>query len=297
MLKFLFLASRPKQWTKNLIIFFPAVFTVGNPWETVNTPESAWVIGQTCVAFVLFSILSSSVYLVNDVFDIDSDREHPTKRLRPVASNCLSPKLAFTLASGLAFISIGLAFLLMPLFGWIMVGYLILMTTYSVGLKRIVLLDVLAISGGFVLRAIAGVVVLQVPVSPWLYTCTGLGALFIALAKRRSELVTSVGVTRNHRSTLAIYTLPLLDQLIVIAATSTLLAYTLYTFTADNLPENHAMMATIPFVTYGLFRYLFLVYARNRGENPEQILITDIPLIATICLWLGTAWSVLLLFR
>ena len=171
------------------------------------------------------------------------------------------------------------------------------MMVYTTALKRLILLDVFAISAGFVLRAVAGAAVLQVPISPWLYICTGLGALFIALAKRRSELVSAGEHAGSQRDTLEWYTPSLLDQLMVVVATSVMLTYSLYSFTAGSLPENHAMMFTIPFVVYGVFRYLYLVHVKNLGESPEDILITDLPLIATIVLWLATAATILVIFR
>ncbi len=296
-LKSLVVAARPKQWTKNLIIFFALIFTIDDAWRVGDTDKALSLVGQTGLAFLVFSMLSAAVYLVNDIFDLEADRAHPSKRLRPIASGQLPVQLAWSGAAALTLAGVTVSFLLVPEFGWVALAYLALMAVYSVLLKRIVLLDVFAISAGFVLRAVAGAAVLQVPISPWLYTCTGLGALLIALAKRRSELVASRGLAQRQRETLAVYTVPLLDQFIAIVATSTLLAYTLYTFTAPNLPENHAMMLTIPFVVYGLFRYLFLVHSENLGEAPEEVLITDIPLIVTIMLWLATASTVLVLFR
>ena len=186
--------------------------------------------------------------------------------------------------------------MLEPDFGWVSSGYLLLMLTYSTMLKRLAVLDVLTISAGFVLRSVAGAAVLQVPISPWLYICTGLGALFIALAKRRSELARAGERAPSQRDTLEWYTTGLLDQLTAVVATSVVIAYSFYTFTAPNLPDNHIMMLTIPFVVYGLFRYMFLVHTHNMGENPEDILITDVPLIACIALWLVTAAAVLIVW-
>ena len=296
-LKSLLVAARPKQWTKNLIVFFALIFTINDAWTLDDLDRAIPSIFQVTLAFLLFSTLSAAVYLVNDIFDLEADRVHPYKRLRPIPSGQLSVLFAWFAAATLSTASISLSFLLMLEFGWIMLIYLFLMTAYSTVLKRIVLLDVFAISAGFVLRAVSGAAVLEVPISPWLYTCTGLGSLMIALAKRRSELISSQGTYEKQRETLASYTVPLLDLLIAIVATSTLLAYALYIFTAINLPENHAMLATIPFVVYGLLRYLSIVYSKNLGEAPEEVLITDIPLIVTIVLWLATASTILVLFR
>ena len=288
-------AIRPKQWTKNLLVYFALLFTIGEYWEEPGAALS--LIGRTTLAFALFSALSGAVYLINDIADVEKDRLHPKKRSRPVASGQLAIGVAWLGASGLTALSLALSFVLEPLFGWVALGYFILMTAYSGALKQIVLVDVFCISGGFVMRAVAGAAVLQVPISPWLYICTGLGALFIALAKRRSELSLAGERAEGQRATLGWYTTPLLDQLIAIVAPSTLLAYTLYTFTAPNLPENHAMMLTIPFVVYGLFRYMYLVHAKELGESPEDILLTDVPLMGSIVLWLATAAAILVIFR
>ena len=296
-LKALVVSARPKQWTKNLIVFFALFFTAGEAWS-LDTPDVAVsFVWRAVAAFAIFSTLSSAVYLINDVLDVDRDREHPRKKLRPIASGALSTSTAWLSAAVLGAVGLGLAFVLEPIFGLVALAYLALMLGYSATLKNFILLDVFSIAGGFVLRAVAGAAVLQVPVSPWLYTCTGLGALLIALSKRRSELVIAGDGAGKQRETLETYTTPLLDQFIAIVAPSTLLAYTLYTFTAPNLPDNSSMMLTIPFVAYGLFRYIYLVHSRDLGENPEDILITDVPLIVSMVLWLATAATVLIAFR
>ena len=290
-------ATRPKQWTKNLLVYFALFFTVNENWEAGDIDLAVSLLAKTTLAFALFSALSGAVYLVNDLLDADSDRRHPRKRHRPIASGRLPVPFAWAGAATLAIVSLALAFVLEPDFGWVAVGYLALMLAYSTVLKHQVLLDVFAISGGFVLRAIAGAAVIQAPISPWLYTCTALGALLIALAKRRSELTQAGDSAGRQRETLNLYSTPLLDQLIAIVAPSTILTYTLYTFTAPNLPENHAMMLTIPFVVYGLFRYMFLVHNRDMGESPEDVLITDVPLMVSITLWLASAATILLVYR
>ena len=293
----LLVSTRPKQWTKNLIVYFAMFFSLEEAWELGQASSFLPVLGKTTVAFALFSAITGAVYLVNDIFDVEQDRRHPTKRRRPIASGRVSVPMAWAMVFGLVALGLGLSFALAPLFGWVCVGYLALMLSYTIILKRLVLLDVFSISAGFVLRAVAGAAVLDVPISPWLYICTGLGALLIALAKRRSELAAAGEAAAGQRGTLEIYTTHLLDQFIAIVAPSTLLAYTLYTFTAPNLPDNHAMMLTIPFVVYGLFRYIYLVHTRNLGENPEDILITDAPLLVSIGLWLVTAAAILVVFR
>ena len=293
----LVLSTRPKQWTKNLLIFLVLFFTVNEAWDPDDLDEILSLASRTILAFVIFSALSGAVYLFNDVFDIERDRRHPRKRFRPIASGHLPIPMAMGAAAILIAGGLGSAFVLEPLFGGVSLAYVATMVVYTLVLKQIILLDVFAISTGFVLRAVAGAAVIQMPISPWLYICTGLGSLFIALAKRRSELVVAKEKAGSLRDTLEWYTIALLDQFMAMVATSVALAYSLYTFTAPNLPENHTMMLTIPFVVYGLFRYMFLVHTRDLGENPEDILITDWPLIITIVLWLATAATILVVFR
>ena len=290
-------AARPKQWTKNLLVFLALFFTVNEAWDPQALGTVTSLLGRTTLAFVVFSVLSGAIYLVNDLFDIESDRRHPKKRFRPIASGRLPTSVAWAAAAVLGPAAVASAFLLEPPFGVVTLVYAATMVTYTLVLKRLMLLDVFAISAGFVLRVVAGATVLEVPISPWLYICTALGALFIALAKRRSELASMGEHAAGLRDTLEWYTLGLLDQFLVTVATSVVVAYTLYTFTASNLPDNHAMMFTIPFVVYGLLRYMFLVHTKNMGENPEDILITDWPLLVCIVLWLLTAASILVVFR
>ena len=296
-LRALVLSTRPKQWTKNVIIYFAFFFTIQDAWDPQDLNDVGSLFGKTTLAFVLFSIITGAVYLFNDIFDAEKDRHHPKKRSRPLASGQLSIPVAAVAASLLVTTGLALSFLLEPSFGVVSLIYLATMIAYTLLLKRVALLDVMAISAGFVLRAAAGAVVIDVPISPWLYICTGLGALLIALGKRRNELELAGDDAGSQRDALEDYTPRLLDQLIAIVAPSTLVAYILYTFTADNLPTNNAMMLTIPFVIYGLFRYLYLVHRKNLGENPEDILITDLPLILDILLWLATAAAVLLIFK
>ena len=295
--KGLLLSTRPKQWTKNLIIYFALFFSAGEAWHYQDIALTISLLGRTTSAFILFSALTGAVYLLNDILDTAGDRHHPTKCLRPIASGQVPLTVAWATSAGLAVTAFSLSFLLFPAFALVAFGYLLTMVAYSVVLKHIVLIDVFAISAGFVLRAVAGATVLQVPISPWLYICTALGALLIALSKRRSELVLAGNNAGRQRDTLGHYTTSLIDQLIAIVAPSTLLVYILYTFTAFNVPENQAMMLTIPFVAYGLFRYIYLVHVKVLGENPEDILVSDMPLITSIALWLATAATVLVVFR
>ena len=290
-------ATRPKQWTKNLLIYLPLFFTINEAWNPEDMGDMSSLIGRTTLGFVIFSALSGAIYLANDIFDIQRDRQHPKKRLRPIASGQLAIPVAWVASAILTVIGLSAGFVLEPLFGAMCLAYVGTMVVYTLMLKRLILLDVFAISTGFVLRAVAGAAVLEVPISPWLYICTGMGALFIALAKRRGELALAGDHAGSQRDTLEWYTPGVLDHFMAVVATSALLSYSLYTFTASNLPENHTMMLTIPFVAYGLFRYIYLVYTKGLGETPEEILITDLPLIISIVLWLATAATILVMFR
>ena len=268
---------RPRQWSKNLLLFAGVVFAakVGDPLR--------WV--EACTAFLAYCAASSAAYLVNDVVDVERDRAHPFKRRRPVASGELSPRAAIAAATVLvlgafAFVSaLGLdsvAFL---------AGFLVLQGAYSWGLKHVVLVDVFAIAALFVIRAAAGAVAVDVRISPWLLLVTALLALFLALAKRRSELA----VQGPTRPVLEGYSVPFVDQLITVTVASTIAAYAIYTFTA----HSPALMATIPFVVFGLFRYLLLVHRDDLGEEPENVLIGDRPLVCAVVGWAVTAALVL----
>lgn len=297
MVRALVVGMRPKQWTKNLIIFFALLFTVGEAWSPGSAADAGPLIVDSVLAFLLFSALSGAVYLLNDVTDVERDRVHPKKRGRPVATGQLPRSVALSVAAGVVAAALALSFVLETDFGWVALSYTALMIAYSLLLKRVVILDVFVIGAGFVLRAVAGAAVLQVPISPWLYTCTGLGALVIALGKRRSELVAAGEGASGQRDSLRGYSLKLIDQLTYTVVPGTLIAYILYTFTADNLPDNFAMAVTIPFVLYGLMRYVYLVNVRGLGENPEDLLISDTHLVVTVALWLVASTLVLALFR
>jgi 4-hydroxybenzoate polyprenyltransferase len=270
-------AMRPRQWTKNLLVFAALIFDL-------KLDEPARV-GLAVVAFGCFCLASGGVYLVNDLVDREADRRHPLKRLRPIASGRLPERLAVFAAAAAFVLAPGVAALIRPGFGVIIVSYLALMLAYSFWIKHVVILDVFAISGGFVLRAAGGAVALGVPISPWLYVCTVLLALFLGFGKRRNEIRLLEHAAGLHRRNLDEYSVGLLDQLIMLTAAATIMSYSLYTFTAPTLPANHAMMLTIPFVLYGIFRYLLLVYVRDEGGAPEQLLLSDRPLLGSVMLW------------
>jgi len=274
----LFKTMRPKQWTKNVFIFTALVFD-----EKLFTPSPLL---KTIAAFILFCLTSSAVYLINDVVDIEKDRQHPTKRLRPLPSGHLKPSVAIAAAVLIPLVTLPLSFLLDLHFGFVALAYLLTMIVYSFVLKNIVILDVLTVAAGFVLRVAAGAIVVEVErFSPWLYICATLVALFIGISRRRHELVLLAENANEHRASLNEYSLPLLDEMISVVASATVIAYCLYTFSAPNLPPNHAMMLTIPFVLYGIFRYLYLIHVKNKGGTPEEIFLSDLPIIIALGLW------------
>lgn len=282
-------ALRPKQWTKNLLVFIGAVFTL----QLTDAPAMS----SALAAFVVFCLLSSAGYLVNDVLDLEADRQHPTKRQRPIARGALSIRGALILAAVLAGAGLLLALQLRPGFAAVAAGYLGLTLLYSVVLKHLVLIDLFAIAGGFLLRAVGGAVVVSVPVSPWLHVCTILVALFLGLAKRRQELTIQEAAPASRRRSLADYSIELVDQLMNIVMAATIMAYSLYTFSAPNRPRNEAMMLTIPLVLYGLFRYLYLVRVKALGGSPEDLLFSDRPLLGAAIAWAVVSIGVLYLMR
>ena len=278
MLKSLLRAMRPRQWAKNVFIFAALVFD-----GQLARPEP---LARTFVGFVMLCLISSSVYLVNDIADLEADRRHPVKRTRPIASGELSVRPAAVAAGLLALASLAISFALGAEFGWIVAGYFGLNLLYSLWLKHAAIIDVLIIAAGFVLRVAAGVSLIQVSrFSPWLYVCTTLLALIIGFGKRRAELLLLAEGANAHRPVLDGYNVELLDQLIVVVSATTIMAYSLYTFSAENLPANHLMMLTIPFVLYGIFRYLRLIHVEKFGGAPEELILTDRPLLITLLLW------------
>jgi len=288
---------RPKQWTKNLLVFLALIFSMNLYWEPFDLASVGYLLARAAAAFVLFCMVSSSEYLINDLVDVENDRQHPQKRLRPLASGMLKPSYALATAILLLTVSMSLSFWLSRLFGIVVLGYVALILLYSFVLKHIVIVDVFTIAAGFVLRAVAGAVVINVPISPWLYICTVLGALFLGFSKRRHELVLLNDDAPKHRRSLEEYTPQLLEQMIAVVAPAAVIAYSLYTFSAANLPQNHAMMLTIPFVIYGIFRYLYLVHSKNLGGSPEEILLSDLPLIVDIALWVAASSVILFMYR
>jgi 4-hydroxybenzoate polyprenyltransferase len=274
---------RPRQWTKDLIVYAALIFS--------GEAGDLHKFGQATLAVVVFCLLSGSVYVINDMADVERDRLHPTKRLRPLASGALGMRPAAAAAAVTAALGLALAAFAGPGLLVVASAFLGLQLAYSLFIKQLVILDAMAIAGGFVLRVAGGAVAIGVSVSPWIILCTGLLALFLALVKRRYELV-AVDDAADHRPALAHYTQDFLDSMIAALAAATIVSYCLYTFLAREHREPAWMMLTIPFVVYGLFRYLYLVHLRGLGGNPDEILVSDVPLIVDIVLFVIVALAV-----
>lgn len=273
---------RPKQWIKNLVVFAGLIFSR----NVFNGPMQLKVL----LTFITFCGIVSAGYLINDIIDRESDKLHPKKKYRPIASGSLKPQFAVLWAVLLIILSLALSLVVdysLPLF---LLAYLALQLAYSGFLKHLVIIDVLAIASGFVIRAAAGATVIQVAISPWLIVCTLLLALFLSLAKRRAELVSLDDMASAHRRNLEHYSMDLVDQMIGVTASATIVSYSLYSFTAYGTSQ---MMLTIPFVLYGIFRYLYLIHGKSRGGSPEQVLLTDRPLLINTFLWAMVAIVIL----
>ena len=288
MIKSIIKTMRPKQWPKNGFIFAALIFD-----KQFLTLEPLLT---TIAGFFLLGIGASAVYFINDLADLEQDRLHPKKRFRPIASGALSLTVGRIMAAIFFLVALVAGFALNTYFGIIISIYLIMNIFYSFWLKHVPIIDVLVLASGFVLRVGAGVALITVErFSPWLYVCTSLLALFIGLGKRRSELVLLADGANTHRRVFDHYTVAFLDQLIIIVSSTTIIAYSLYTFSAENLPNNHLMMLTIPFVIYGIFRYLYLVNIEDAGGAPEELVFSDWPLLTTIFLWGVTSAGILYL--
>ena len=277
---------RPKQWTKNGFVLAGVVFA----HEALVVSSVA----KALLAFVAFCALSGAVYAANDVLDVEEDRKHPRKRSRPVASGEISAASALLFAALLGAAGLGLGFAVGLGVGLAGAAYLALQAVYTTTLKHTAILDVMSISAGFVIRALAGVAAVGSPISPWLIVCTALLTLFLGFSKRRHELASLGEGATIHRRNLADYSVPLLDEMMNIMLSATIIAYTLYTFTVYESDQEIFMMASIPFVVYGVFRYMLLVH-RDGGGNPDTLLLADRPLQVALLLWLVVAGTVLYL--
>ena len=285
-------AMRPKQWSKNVLLFAGLLFALQfTHWDSI------W---RSFAGFGLFCLFSSSVYLINDVRDRDRDRLNPRTMNRPIASGALKPSIAIAAVAIILPVTFVLSYWLSPWFALVGAIYMAKDFGYSFGLKHVVILDVFLIAAGFTLRAVAGALAIGAPISQWLYVVTTLGALFLALNKRKHEVLLLGAEGKSHRRVLDEYSPALIEEMLAVVTASTVMAYSLYTFTADNLPpalkDNHLMMLTIPFVLYGIFRYLYLVYQKNEGSSPEEVLLRDKPLLLCVILWALTAATLLYVF-
>lgn len=277
---------RPRQWTKNGFIWAALFFDI----KLLDVIPFL----RTLAGFFIFCLLSSTVYIINDISDIEADRNHPEKRFRPLASGALPVPVAVAAAIIFILIIFPVAYWLAPSFALICGIYLAINLAYSSFLKHIPIIDVLVIAAGFVLRVAAGVTLISVErFSPWLYVLMTLLALYLGFGKRRAELALLADGSNSHRRVLQGYTIPLLDQFITIVSGTTIVAYSLYTFSAPNLPQNHLMMITIPIVLYAIFRYLYLIQVKHSGGAPEDLLINDRPLQIAILLWALTIFIIL----
>ena len=286
MFKALIKSMRLKQWPKNVFVLAAMVFDR----QLINVSSLL----HSLAGVLIFCFLSSGVYLLNDVMDVEADRKHPEKSKRPIASGQLPISVAMIVAFALVLITLICAIFLSLKFAIVALGYFVLNLIYSRWLKHIPLVDVLVLASFYVIRVLAGVTLIQVErFSPWLYIVTTLFALYIGLGKRRAELTLLAEEAKNHRRVLDGYSIPLLDQLITIVSGTTIVAYSLYTFTAENLKGSFSMMLTIPFVLYGIFRYLYLIQVKHSGGAPEDLLFYDRPLQIDILLW---GISVLIIF-
>ena len=270
---------RPGQWTKNLFVFAALVFA-----ERLNDHRAALL---ALIAFIVFCVLSSTIYLVNDVLDRHQDRNHPLKAARPIASGALSPALALAAAAMMGVTAMMVSWTMGWRFFQTAAAYLVLLLAYSAFLKHIVILDVLTIAAGFTLRAAAGAAAIAVPISHWLLVCTTLLALFIALSKRRHELTLLTETAEAHRAILGDYTPYLLDQMISVVTASTLIAYAFYTISPETTERfgTDLLSLTTLFPLYGIFRYLYLVHRRDKGGSPAELVVNDRPLLVCVALW------------
>ena len=289
MLRNVVLSLRPKQWTKNLALFVALIFS-----QSLFKPRMVLL---TVSAFCIFCFLSGGVYILNDIIDLEKDRKHPGKLTRPIASGALSVPQAMTVFCLLVLAALAGAFRINNLFALAAIGYLSLQVAYTLLLKHFVIIDIFSIAAGFFLRVLAGAYAVSVTVSSWLLVCTFFISLFLALCKRRHEIVLLDDEASNHRSVLGKYDVLLLDQMISVVTASTVVAYSVYTLSEETVRKfgTSNLKYTIPFVLFGIYRYLYLVYRKKQGGSPEAILLTDVPLVANVLLYCMTVGLILYL--
>ena len=286
---------RIPQWVKNGLVFLPFLFAVNQVWAPDNLTAVPQTLLHLAGVFLGFCALSSAVYLLNDLADREEDRQHPGKRHRAIASGLLPVPGAVVLSLILLAVGLALMGLNSPLLVGVGLLYLVINLTYSLGAKRLVLVDVILVASGYVIRATAGALAINVSPSPWLYAVTAAGALFIVLGRRYAEVRLAGDDMAAQRPVLLAYRGPLIGQLLGIAATAALVSYTLYTVEASGLPDNNSMLLTVPLVTLGLFRYLYLLNTSEEAEYPEQLIARDLPLVVSILCWIAVSALVLVL--
>ena len=291
----LLMAIRPHQWVKNGLVFLPFMFAIRQAWSLEDLSPVPGLIARLLIVFAAFCALTGAVYLLNDLFDRKADQQHPVKRHRPVASGKVGVPTAVTAMAALAAVGLAASFMVDPVLGGVSLLYLGINVSYSLGVKHLVLLDVMSVASGYVIRAVAGAIAIDVTASPWLYATTGAGAMFMVLGRRYAEVRLAGDRAEEQRSVLSKYAGPYISQLLMLSATAAWLSYTLYTVEAENLPQNNTMLLTIPLVTLGLFRYLYLLNTSEEAEAPEQLFMRDFPLVLSIVGWLGVAVLVLVL--
>ena len=291
--------ARPRQWVKNLLVFLPLLFAVDLVWSADDLTSLLPYAPRLAILFAAFCALSSAVYIINDLADRNADREHPTKRFRPIASGSVPTPLAW--AALAALVGAGMVgmyaiadapYRVLAIIG---VVYLLVNVGYSLRLKQVALVDVMLVAAGYVMRAVAGAVAVGAAPSPWLYAVTAAGALFIVIGRRYAEARLAGPDPDAQRPTLQHYGPPVGGQLLVLSATAALVSYTLYAVEADNLPDNNTMLLTVPLVIFGLFRYLYLLNNSRDAESPEILMLRDAPLLLSIGAWVVVAGAVLVL--
>lgn len=288
-------ALRPWQWVKNILVFLPFVFAINLAWSPDNLTPVPGLLLRAALTAAAFCALSGAVYLLNDLMDRNADRQHPAKRFRPIAAGRVSVPAALAVLIILLLAGLALMTWLTPLLGSVGLLYLAINLSYSLGLKRLPLLDVLLVASGYVIRPAAGAVAIGVAPSPWLYTTMAAVALFIVLGKRYAEVRLSGEGLAAQRPVLQFYPAAYVNQLLTIAAAAALVSYALYTVEAANLPANNAMLLTIPPVVYGLFRFLYLIHTSRYAEYPELLILKDLPVVLSMAAWIGAAALILFL--
>ena len=291
------ISTRPKQWTKNLLIYLPLLFSVNESWQFSEISSLQPLFIKTSIVYIAFCMITGAVYIINDLLDIKHDKVHPVKSKRPIPTKSISTNSAMISAIILFGTGIIISYFVNVKVLTAFLFYIGLMITYSMLLKHHLYVDVLSISLGFVIRALCGALAVNIPVSNWLLICTGLGALLIAISKRRAELISAETQSSIQRPILSKYKIGKIDKVIPLIGFTTIIFYTIYAFSAVNLPDNNLMLATVPFVGYGIFRYVWIVKVNNKGEHPEEIWFKDSHLLSTITLWVFCSLFVLVFGR